>query len=516
MIDPGGARSIPDLVRDAAAESRLIADSIRHFGDDSPRVLAYAEHGVPWSWAVAPSQSALDDLREYAAYVGQPHGAAWMDNTTLVTADVLLSEAGPAAMTPLTVWDLVTFCRAVVCYERIYHHSHPDVDDDRLNRLLGSNVLHAVPLPTRPTAKGNPLPDPWDGAHLFLCDLWEHAHNRIRCLREQAGTLTLDGAELAALCRAWAHALQRDDLDIDDLVNASDASSRWVSPSNQMLAAIANITDIDDTSMYVDPTERFRRPAKFTRVPGEPNWPRQRLGELLTDLNLRTYINQRLADFFELPYAAAAARMPFRKHLYDRAVSVQHQLYSVNVLENRYSELAEGVRLHLPIFLAVALIDARAPNDLWENIAQQRERATKFRARRIELDAALGRQDRKEVLRVSGALHTDVSSLRGVLGRVITGSALTVVENVAKGDVNAVATSIAAVKAAGERLVSSSLCNRLLWRLRRPHLLYLNDVVDEAQQLTEALPDFSRIWKIPEREQLRFAARFSAMASLQS
>jgi hypothetical protein len=120
------------------------------------------------------------------------------------------------------------------------------------------------------------------------------------------------------------------------------------------------------------------------------------------------------------------------------------------------------------------------------------------------------------VLRVSGALHTDVSSLRDVLGRVITGSALTVVENVAKGDVNAVATSIAAVKAAGERLVSSSLCNRLLWRLRRPHLLYLNNVVDEAQQLTEALPDFSRIWKIPEREQLRFAARFSAMASLQS
>lgn len=515
MIDPGGARSIPDLVRDAAAESGLAADSMRHFGEDSPRVLAYVEHGVPWSWAVAPSQSALDDLRGYAVYVGQPHGAAWMDNTTLVTAEVLLSEAGPAAMTPLTVWDLVTFCRAVVCYERIYHHSHPDVDDDRINRLLGSDVLHPVPLPTRPTAEGSPLPDPWDGAHRFLCDLWEHAHNRIGYLRKQAGTLTLDGAELAAVRAAWAYALQRDDLAVDDLVNASDVSTRWVSPSNQMLAAIADITDIDDTSMYVDPAERFRRPIKFTRVPGEPNWPRQRLGELLTDLNLRTYINQRLADFFELPYAAAVARMPFRKHLYDRAVSVQHQLYSVDVLENRYAELAEGVRLCLPVFLAVALIGARVPSDLWGNLAEQRERARKFRGRRVELDAALGRQDRKEVLRVSEALHTDVSSLHGVLGRAVAESVLTMVEDVAKGDVHAVATGVAAAKAAGERLISSSLSNRLLWRLCRPHLLYLNNIIDEAHQLTEALPDFSRIWKIPEREQPRFAARFSAMAGLQ-
>lgn len=516
MIDPGGSRSISDLVRDAVAESQLAAASMRHFGEDSPRVLAYAEHGVPWSWAVAPSLSALDDLRGYAAYVDHRHGAAWMDNTTLVTADVLLSEAGRAAMTPLTVWDLVTFCRAVVCYERIYHHSHPGVDDDRINGLLGSDVLHPVPLPTRPTAEGSLLPDSWDGAHRFLCDLWKHAHNRIGYLREQAGTPTLDGDELAALRAAWAHALQRDDLDVDDLVNASDASTRWVSPSNQMLAAIADITGIDDTSMYVDPTERFRRLGTFTRVPGQPNWPRQRLGELLTDLNLRTYINQGLADFFELPYAAAVARMPFRKYLYDRAVSVQHQLYSVDVLENRYTELAEGVRLRLPIFVAVALIGARVPSDLWENLAQQRKRAIRFRARRIELDAALGRQDRKEVLRVSEALHTDVGSLHGVLGRAVTESVLTVVEDVAKGDVHAVATGVAAAKAACERLVSSSLVDRLLWRLRHPHLLYLNNIIDEAQQLTEALPDFSRIWKIPEREQPRFAARFSVMAGLRS
>ncbi len=514
MIDPGGARSIPDLVRGAAAEARLAAESMKHFGENSPRVLAYAELGVPWSWPTAHSQSGLNDLRGYEAYVGQPHGAAWMDNTTLVTADVLLSEAGPAAMTPLTVWDLVTFCRAVVCYERIYHHSHPHVDDGRINRLLGSDVLHPVPLPIRPTAEGNPLPVPWDGAHQFLCNLWEHAHSRIDDLRKQADTATPDGAWLAALRAGWAHALQRDDLEVDDLVNARDATTRWISPSNQLLIAIADITDVGDTWRYVDPTDDRRWPVGRRRDLGLPDHSRQRLGELLTDLNLRTYINQRLADAFTLPYAASVSRMPFRRYLYDRAVSVQHQLYSVGVLENRYTELAEGIRLRLPIFLAVALIGARVPSDLWGNLAQQRERAIKFRARRIELDAALGRQDRKEMLRVSAALHTDVDTLHGVLGRAVAESVLTVVEDVAKGDVHAVATGVAAVKAAGDRLVSSSLAHRLLWRLRRPHLLYLNNIIDEAQHLTEALPDFSRIWKIPERDQLRFAARFSRMASL--
>lgn len=514
MIDPGGAQSIPDLVRAAAAEARLAAQSMQHFGEDSPRVLAYAEHGVPWSWPAADSQSGLDDLRGYAAHVGQPHGAAWMDNTTLVTADVLLSEAGPAAMTPLTVWDLVTFCRAVVCYERIYHHSHPHVDDGRINRLLGSDVLHPVPLPTRPTAEGNPLPVPWDGAHRYLCDEWTHAHNRIDDLRQQAHTATEDGAYLAALRAGWAHALQRDDLEVDDLVNARDASTRWRSPSNQLLIAIADITAVRETSLYLDPDDDTRWLVGHRRDLGLPDRSRQRLGELLTDLNLRTHINQRLANFFELPYAASVSRMPFRKYLYDQAVSVQHQLYSIDVLENRYAELAEGIRLRLPIFLAVALIGAHLPSDLWGNLAQQRERAIKFRAKRIELDAALGRQDRKEMLRVSAALHTDVDTLHGVLGRAVAGSVLTVVENVAKGDVHAIATGVAAVKAAGDRLVSSSLAHRLLWRLRRPHLLYLNNIIDEAQHLTEALPDFSRIWKLPEREQSRFAARFSRMASL--
>src|ERR1051326_8423207 len=101
--------------------------------------------------------------------------SAWMDNTTIVTACALMSEEGPKVMTPLTVWDVVTFVRAVVCYERIYHHEHPDIDEARVNQLLGGDVFKSVPLPTRAIEDGRLLPDPWDGAHRFMCETWEQS-----------------------------------------------------------------------------------------------------------------------------------------------------------------------------------------------------------------------------------------------------------------------------------------------------------------------------------------------------
>jgi hypothetical protein len=250
------------------------------------------------------------------------------------------------------------------------------VDDARINRMLGENVLHPIPLPHRSTEAGSWLPDPWDGAHRFMCEVWENAFRRIRDVRARAGTATLDGEELAALRDAWARALQRNDLDPSDLANASDARTRWRSPSNLLLMEVADVTSVNDGRMYLDPQGAFRELIEESMA--KRQHARRRLGELLTDLNLRAYVNQRLADFFQLPYAPAAARVPFRKHLYDRAVSVQQSLYAVAILEDRYAEVAEGVTLRLPLFLAVALLDARTPSDLWPNLAKQRERATPF------------------------------------------------------------------------------------------------------------------------------------------
>lgn len=492
---------MPDLVREAAAEAPASADTISHFGEDSPRARAYATHRLPWSSGVVTDEASLADLDRYKANVSHPHGAAWLDNTTLVTATTLLSDDAWRFMTPLTAWDLATYCRAVACYERIYHHEHPEVDDQRINTLLGANVLHPVPLPVQPTVSDDPLPEPWNGAHRLICEFWQRSYGRLRDVRSTSGTSTVDGRFLVAIRAAWTQALKRDDLELDDFVNIEDANTRWTSPSNRLLMEIADITQLGD-SVDLDSTE----PSMRSSV---------NIGALLTDLNLRALVNQHISDYFELPYAASMARAPFHTYLYDEAVAVQSQLHTAGIIDKRYGQLADGVQLRLPVFLALAIKDARRPSDVWIRLAQQRQQAEKFRARRVQLDEAVGRRDLKELRALSKALQTDTDSLLAIAGKVSTVGAVAAVEEVARGDPSAVASGIAAVAAARRKLVTARLGDLLLWRLRRPHLLYLHSLMDEAQCLTEALPDFSRIWQIPTREQGEFASRFMAMAKLQ-
>ena len=113
-------------------------------------------------------------------------------------------------------------------------------------------------------------------------------------------------------------------------------------------------------------------------------------------------------------------------------------------------------------------------------------------------------------------MTTDVDSVLNVAGRAVAASGLAAVEELAKGDVTGIATGVAAAEAAGRGLLESSVVDRLMWRLRRPYLLWINDVMDEARCITEAMPDVARIWRIPERERSIFAARFRAMGALQS
>jgi len=433
-----------------------------------------------------------------------------MDNTTLVTAVTLMSDQGDRAMTPLTVWDLATFVRAVVSYERIYHHAHPLVDDRAINRQLGRDVLHAIPLPPEAPA-GSRLPDPWEGSHRFMCELWEAAHHRLRRLSASADRQTLDGQELRAVRDGWRRALKLD-LSTEELTDWSDAGTRWTSPSDRLLREIVEGTSVEDTLADLGPDAPS---IKLARKRTKLGLPYRGIGATLTDLNLRAYINQSLADFFELPYLCGAARVPFRKHLYDRAVAVQHRLTTLDVIDDRYGELAAGVQLRLPLFLATALPGAKRREDLWAAIARLRDDARPYRAARGDLDAALARRDVKEVARVSKALSTSVDSVLEVVGEASVRAAVAAVEQIAKGDVTGISAAVAGAEAAGRRLLDSSVSTRLMWRLRRPYLLWMSNVVDEAQRLTEALPDLQRLWRIPEMQLSTFAARFQDMAALQ-
>lgn len=513
MFEVRAVRSVAELVATSVSDTSRMAETLNS-GVDTPAMAAYADLGVSWVFGACHSESGLRDAAAYRARVAETANAAWMDNTTLVTAATLMSDRGPEALTPLTVWDLATLARSVVCYEHIYHHAHPGVDDAELNRRLGDEVFIAVPLPLQPASARRILPERWEGAHRLMCDVWRTAYSWLRRLYEAADSNTLDGRQLQAVTEAWRHALGCDDLWPRDLVNFRDVDRRWQSPSDRLLLDTADITTVSETLGYLDPDEGASHYSRLARKLGTHDPSIKRRAQLLSDLNLRSYVNQRLAEFFQLPYACSAARSPFRNHLYDQALRIQQQLTLARVIDDRYAELAKASRLRLPVFLSLAVSEAREPVDVWAVLASMRHDARTLRRYRGEVDRALERGDLKEAVVISKALHTTVDSVLAVAGMATVSAGAVVVEELAKGDLPSVSTGIAATVAAAKGLVKSSLAQRLLWRLRRPYLLWVNDLVDQAHRLTEALPDFSRIWQLAPNQQAEFARRFQRMAGL--
>jgi hypothetical protein len=184
------------------------------------------------------------------------------------------------------------------------------------------------------------------------------------------------------------------------------------------------------------------------------------------------------------------------------------------LIDDRYAELSEKVKLRLPVFLAVALRSADTPHGLWSGLADLRDQAFSFRAHREEMDLALERGDRKKIAEIGKVLHTSVESLLKVAGGAVTSAGGVVIERIAKGDLAPVSTAISATVAGAKNVFKSSFTDRLMWRLRKPELLWVNNLVEQSQHLTEAMPDFSRIWEIPQNRQAVFAERFQKMALL--
>jgi hypothetical protein len=505
-------RSISDLV--SATETNIDAAVATIRGrEDEPAFRAYADFGIPWYHASCQTEAGLKDIESYRALVKDKHLSAWMDNTTIVTAATLMSPSGPGILTPLTLWDLATFARAVICYDHIYHHRHPQVPDAALNKLLKDEVFITVPLPFRETG-GRLLPDPWDGAHRWFCETWSEAESWLTRLHQAIGSDTLDGHQVQAVTEAWRAALDRQELQPSELVDHKGIDRRWRSPTNELLVDTVNITDPDDTRIYVDSTENFELQFAKRREFGLPDLSRERRSALLSDLNLRAHINQSFANFFALPYACSAARIPFRKHLFDRVVKVQQELVTAKVIDQRYGELAAGVQLRLPIFLALSLQRAKQPKHVWDSLAELRVMSSDFRTYRFGFDNALARGDLKAAREMSKALHTTVEKLVTVAGKATTAVTTAVVEDVAKGDLSWAGTSISALRGATKGVLKSSFTDRLLWRLRKPELLWVNNVIDQAHHLTEALPKVSAIWEIPPNRQDSFIKRFKTISTL--
>lgn len=71
----------------------------------------------------------------------------FMDNTTLATAhDLVFADDGNHLFTALSLYDLATLVTNVIIRNRIYHLENPEVDDRKLNSLVGDEVFFALPV----------------------------------------------------------------------------------------------------------------------------------------------------------------------------------------------------------------------------------------------------------------------------------------------------------------------------------------------------------------------------------
>jgi len=427
----------------------------------------------------------LRDVRRWQAGVTPKENAVWLDNSTIIAAVTLLDESQDTRLlTPLTLWDLATFVRAAVCFDRIHHFAHRDVNDAGINRLLGEDVLVEV----HPPREG--------GAYTALNDVWDIVDDRIGDLNGRISTDTLDGRMIDALVAGWRTIARAPELQARDLLDRKSADRNWRSPGQLRLEQIADATSINATG-FLGQHDSYR------------------IGEVLTDENYRTMINQRVADLVQLPYLPAVTRMPFRGLLNERKEAVCSRLYAVGALDRAYAASADGQGLNVPAFLAVAIRrSGQTRPGVWSAVAELRAQARRFRAHRAELDRALAVKDARAVRSVSQALSIAAQGLSDLAGELVVESATSVVEHVAAGDVDQVALGSAMLAAALQGLFKSDTARKVLLRLTRPHLYFLTRIKQESDRIIDAMPFAAEIWQIPEREQDDFAERLQEIGRI--
>ena len=507
------SEAVAVLVEESIGNAGRCAETFEWFGQESPVVEGFVDLGISMSSGICTEQTDVAELEAYRGLVNTERGA-WMDNTTIATATALMSDLGPGLMTPLTLWDLAAFMRGVICYDRIYHHA-ASTDDAAINELLGEEVL--VPVPTAPDSPLRYSDEPGNTTSSESVARWlrnTFATGLSIISNLATGDDERDRQDVEAVRHGWASVLGRPDLTPTQFLDTSSLSGRFNSLSALSLSTIVAATSVEGTAQSIDLPPKYQRLADARAEAGIPDHQDQDLKEMLSEINLRAFVNLEISNFFDLPYITPVSRAPFRRHLYDRAVAVDDLLSTVGLLQETYASWTAGAKLELPLFLAIALPKCKVPDDLWSALRAQRAAATKFRKRRNELDVALARRDRLATAKAARALASESGTLTEAIGGAGQAAAIAAVQTVGDGTWDGIAVGVSAAAAAVQNLISSNVTRRLLLRLTKPHLYYLPSVMREAEHITEALPDFSRIWRLPTRYQEEFANRLKEAGKL--
>jgi hypothetical protein len=510
--------AIDALLRSANGRVKGMAEGLHQ---DGPAVEAYVEASVPLGSGAAATSDALDEIKRWVAAPNQWGGTGvFVDTTTIVTLTSLLG--GADRMSCLTLWDLSRITTAIVCFDRVFHLASSEIDDQALNALVGPDVFCPLELPSI-----GPDHDSLGIRGLFNTAWWDTR----RCMQalEEGTTLTgLEPREIVDLVRQWSTVLGRP-LQPKDVMSAAQSSYSWNSAGNKLLRQLWKESGPNTNT--------------FDAVLGNLSWAetsddlssvvearRAVLQSMIRECNYRGRVNERIAGHLQLPYLPNTARLPFRNAFFDQPRLVTSALPTAFAMDAAYAErsqradLIQGEPLVLPVFLALAVKDAAAPDEIWPAIKNLREKASAFRERRAELDHSLQMRDPKALNALRRAIGTESETLTKRLGgaalaaggAALTSVAADPVAHLTTNPADWVKTGLAAAIAGSRKMLPLDVTRRLVWRLCRPELRFMSDITMDSRAIGDSLPAITRLWGLSLSQVEQFSERLEGFRAIDS
>lgn len=476
--DPLAARTPAEMIDNCRASAEQMAGRVAQWDSADPAVRSAVDAGIlQLDEATAADLRALADWRPSDE---NSRNSVYMDATTVGIADRLL--AGDRRwLTPLTLWDLAAFADRVIMSDRIYYAGEHLVPAARLNQLLGDEAFVSLPPLTE---AGHGVPQRLYGKSL---EAYRELVSPLAHQRElPPGTYWADAVREVA--DAWA------------LV-----TGRAVRPGEALAPCEARGWFTPKLTLLRDPY-----------CDDLPSLSEGYCAPVLGDVTFRAHAAQSFANLLGLPYAPATARMPFRHYFCRRGWDLEDKLLTGDAANRAYRELAREQDLVLPVFLAVALADARRIEDVWTRLAELRTQARRFRRHRLELDEALALGDASDTSRqLLMAVRSEAVTLTEACGHGFSLVAK-IVGRLTRATPAQLPEEIATLMGIASSEVPADLRQRLWWQCFRPELRFLIQVRSQSREMTDALPKIGRLWGLPPGRAKGFRDRFEQLGRLRT
>ncbi len=474
-----------DALADAVSQSSrkwlprnpLVGRSVAEFGtgafvDNSERSGVYS-----WDYA-APA------MREWvSSFKDRKNGlATFTDTSLLYTCSRIVDHQIPPS--PFALFDLGTLVRLVVLYDHVVHFENSSIDSAAWNERLGARVFLPV---SRGIARsgGELFVEPAGyGLYHIISDVLK----RLERMRRNPDPLDRD--YLSGAREIWEKLIGVKIGDEQLLGNCLEDTVYWGgSPTCDVFLDWTLVSSIKD--------EDWEKIIKYGRSG-------QVIGSTVSDANCRSLINAHTAAVLEIPYSGSVFRASFRSMDLERSKLAEEQLRSIEMISKSVRARANGslVSIELPVFLAALLGRIESLEEFWPFLAELRDQARGFRARRRELEYSLADDGSKYQSRVQKQLLDAVCrESRGLVSMLrvpVAGAAAATVASALSGPVVAALTSIAMLSAWEK--IDSEAYDLLVSRFRRPYEYFLSSVGEDAAAMLQGLPRVSRLWGVKEAD----------------